>query len=355
MKLTTTCEFRLALTCLAVVFVATLACRSKHNPFVSRHIRRVDARPEEVSFPGATFNPVKWSRSLRIPGFPKAYNPSLVVYEDGYLLSARCDSVSKDGIRNSHLVLVRLDAEFNVATKPYQLSFVLENHDISNVEDVRLFWFEGRLWAIFNSINKVAPGTQRMHVAELIATADDRFRIGSLVMLRSSEQRVEKNWTPFVVDSDLYVVYSISPEHRIMRPDLESGQMTEMRSTKGFYWDYGVPHGGTPALRYNDKFISIFHGATKTVFKDGSVLVPYAIAAYTFSSKPPFAIEGYTPNAVDAPGMYDFSRNPRKIVFASGMVIRGDTAFVVSGINDDAMLLSSVDLKLVEKALVPVD
>jgi hypothetical protein len=77
--------------------------------------------PNLTTIPGPTFNPVVWTKQLRIPGAIGAYNPSLITYGDGYLLSARFDvgnagapPFSGENSLEDQMVFVKLNRDFEV-------------------------------------------------------------------------------------------------------------------------------------------------------------------------------------------------------------------------------------------------
>ena len=342
---------------LAAVLLAAclvLACSAENIA----DIKTASTYPSLVTIPGPTFDPIEWTRLIKLPASPGAYNPSIVRYQDGYLLSARFDTFPSDRNpiphrRHDQILVMRLDSDFNPVGSLSRLEFKGLYDDRSKSQDARLFWYDSRLWMVFNSPSTVADGQQWMHLAEITET-DGAFTVKSVQILQG-RQEVEKNWSPFVADGSLYFVYSIHPQHTILRCDTSSGKLDEIARTPGFDWRFGQARGGTQALMYKGRFISVFHGSRDVRFLNGKRLRIYSVGAYTYAAKYPFAIEGYTPNAFDGEGLYDPVSNRRKILFPGGMVIEGDYAYVVSGVNDTAMILSKVNLAIVEQNLVKFD
>src|SRR5579872_3389719 len=67
------------------------------------------------------------SRQIKIPDYPNAYNPSLIPYKGGYLLSFRFISKCPEKFRNdfrtdvSLIGVARLDKNFKLSEKTVQL------------------------------------------------------------------------------------------------------------------------------------------------------------------------------------------------------------------------------------------
>lgn len=109
---------------------------------------------------------------INIPGFPKAFNPSIVEWKEGYLLSFRNIPNRKEAWI-SEIGLVQLNKNFEVISEPQILdirsgfSFVP-----CQAEDARLILNEGKLYAIYNDndelINPLRHQRRDMYLAEII-------------------------------------------------------------------------------------------------------------------------------------------------------------------------------------------
>jgi hypothetical protein len=139
--------------------------------------------------------------------------------------------------------------------------------------------------------------------------------------------RWEKNWIPFDCDGKFYFVYSVGPEHRIVRLNDFDEQDADAEMIHSTPWECPWPaewigsglRGGGPALKLpgRDSYLASGHS-----FAPGK---GYYTFLYTFSAKPPFAVESFsraplfTPD--DATGSNPRNAWDRKCIFINGMEI----------------------------------
>lgn len=161
------------------------------------------------------------SRQIKIPFYSNAYNPSLIPYKNGYLLSfrsvCRWPSTMKHSLRSdiSLIGLVRLDKNFKVAERSIQILNLVSHgpHFSLTAEDARLFFAKDRIFIFFNDLPFAgAPGQFAMYFGELI---EDQgrfiFKDKAKPLNYFHAIGIEKNWSPFVYQDQLYVIYSDKP------------------------------------------------------------------------------------------------------------------------------------------------
>ena len=115
----------------------------------------------------------------------------------------------------------------------------------------------------------------------------------------------QKNWTPFFLDSVLYFVFSVIPEHRVLKPDYEGfGVQVETTACTrtNFQWPYGEVRGSTQAVLIKEGFLTFFHSSTRNSFHANNV--SYFTGAYVFSARPPFQILLITPSPLTHSSFY---------------------------------------------------
>ncbi len=312
--------------------------------------------PNLTTIPGPTFDPVEWTKQISIPGAPGAYNPSLVRYGSGYLLSARFDTMEAGASplqkqAQDQMVFVKLNSSF-VPEGPVTRERFAQGNNLGTGQDPRLFWWKNEVWVLFNALNNAIAGSpRRMVLAKLSEKEDGYFKLTEAKFLSYGSGPFEKNWPPFLVDNELYLLYNTDP-HQVIKPDLVTGKCTLVAETKIFPWQRGHVRGGTPALPYGEnEFISFFHSSKRYRYLNNDWRQIYVMGAYTFSNKAPFAVTRYTPEAMDSKGFYDQS-NHWKIIFPTGLVLDDDYAYVSMGRNDNQVVIVKIRMKDIERHLL---
>lgn len=295
------------------------------------------------------------TKEIHIPGYPDAYNPSLIPFEDGYLLSFRVryhDLASYIrklcNVRTDYIGLVKLNQQLDVCGKPYLLDLQSYDDCLSHsAQDARLFKHGKQILLFFNDYGATRHrSSYALYVTELIE------KEGKLQPKQRAEQlkyenmiSIEKNWVPFVAVSDLFLIYSSQPHH-ILKPDLETGICQSIAQTEPrVAWEWGEIRGGTPALALDEGLLTFFHSSQELPaesFFGSKMGRNYAMGAYIFESTAPFKIKKITPFPLGTIEDYTTS-NRRKVVFPSGIAIDGETIHVVWGKNDDSIFISTFD------------
>ena len=153
------------------------------------------------------------TNEIVIPGFPHAYNPSLIAVKDGYLLSFRVKSfnfptyLKKLGnVRTSYIGLVKLNREWEICGEPYLLDLrsYSSNHVSSSAQDARLFQFNDKILLFFNDYGATRHrSSYALYMTQLIEK-DGKFQAKPAKLLNYEKRiSIEKNWSPFSVDQKL--------------------------------------------------------------------------------------------------------------------------------------------------------
>jgi predicted GH43/DUF377 family glycosyl hydrolase len=317
----------------------------KANKFVN-----LDAREAALFSSQATIA----TKEIKIPGFPNAYNPSIIPFEDGYLLSFRVNC--HDPItfikklwnhRTSFFGVVQLDKHFNPIEKAQLIDVhTCDEKKLSAPQDARLFFTDEIIYVIFNDYAKPIAQSQELFIGRL-RKENGFFRFATApkqLHYEESVQKIEKNWSPFAYENKLYVSYSVVP-HTILEVNSQTGMTNKIDSTEPTIdWNFGPVRGGTPSLLLEEGYLSFFHSCKLGVpspfsKKNGRV---YYMGAYFFDSKPPFAIKKITP--MPLANLSDYKqKNPKKIVYPGGIALDGEKLHVVWGRNDSSICVSTFD------------
>jgi predicted GH43/DUF377 family glycosyl hydrolase len=302
-----------------------------------------------------TSDSIIYTRNISIPGYPDAYNPSLIPYEGGYLLSFRVKHYNlKTNIkklcisRTSFVGLVKLNRQFEICAEPYLLDLTsYAEHSSTTAQDARLFRVDDKILLFFNDYGSTRHRTcHSMYVAELNEKNGKLQSKQRATLLKYDDMiATEKNWIPFISADKVYLIYSSQP-HLILEPNLETGVCKKIASTTtSNFWKWGEIRGGTPALQIEEGLFTFFHSSqdlpAPTLF-GSQVGRNYVMGAYLFENSAPFAIKKMTPFPLGSVEDYLFA-NRRKVIFPSGMAIEGNLIYVVWGKNDKAICVSTFD------------
>ena len=297
---------------------------------------------------------VKNNKRIIIPGYPQAYNPSLIETEKGLLLLFRV-SPFPQRLYASYLGAVFLNSDFEIISAPQLISTRKERFSqvISQSEDARVIRMDDKLYLVYNDNVEIEnPSTlQRRDIflAEL-HIKKDRIELGAPLLLMHPKyyatQRWQKNWTPFVWNHQLLFSYMINP-HKVLDPNLENGLCPEVYSTHfpDDFWPYGTLRGGTPALLVDGEYLAFFHSSilSKSEVSDGLEMWHYLMGAYTYQSDPPFQVTRITPHPIIEGNFYNFSNFYKRVIFLGGYIISGDHIHIALGKDDAEIWICTID------------
>jgi predicted GH43/DUF377 family glycosyl hydrolase len=302
---------------------------------------------------------------ISIPGYPNAYNPSLIPYEEGYLLSFRVkyyDFASYIrklcNVRTDYLGLVKLNRQLKICGEPYLLDLQSYDDTLSHsAQDARLFKLGQKVLLFFNDYGATRHrSSYALYVTELIE------KEGQLQPKQRAKQlkyenmiSIEKNWIPFVAAGKLFLIYSGQP-HLILEPNLESGTCQRVASTDiTTPWKWGEIRGGAPAAAVDEGLLTFFHSSQELPalsFFGQKTGRNYAMGAYIFENTYPFTIRKITPTPLGQVEDY-VKNNRRKVVFPSGMVIDEEVIHVAWGKNDTNICISTFDKEKLISGMIP--
>ena len=283
---------------------------------------------------------------INIPGLKGAYNPSIVDYEDGYLMAFRYDTYKEPiGLYindfHQYIGVILLDKHFKPKS-PWQLCIG------DRAYDPRLIKVDEKIYMIFASPAPSDPCSvlsSRLNLCT-IAYSNEGVSVSDLQPLNVSfQQEWEKNWVLFSYNNQLLLEYTISP-HVILQPSLPDGVCVELLfNENNITWPYGIIRGGTPALLVDDKYLGFFHSSQVDPV---SKKYTYYIGAYTFLNAPPFTIEKASPRPFSHPDFYSTPTNAKtqsQVIFPGRFVIKKNRIYLCYGENDDAIKIMVLNKK----------
>ncbi len=298
------------------------------------------------------------TKKIEIPGYPHAFNPSIVRWQDRLLLSFRVIPDRKDSF-TSWIGLIELDEQFNPIGELQKIEMREPGSSIPcRAEDARMLMVGESLYLIYsdNEEKKISRGGFRVYAAELICHGE-RFVLQDTECLSifegESREKREKNWTPFDFKGNLLLAYSLSP-HKILCPIFGTQECITIAETdRPFSWYWGELRGGTPALRTEDgDYLAFFHSSIlmATIHSEEQSIFHYFTGAYTFSAYPPFALTRISQEPIVAPGFYSgASYQPYwknvKVIFPCGYLYDGASLFLAYGRDDHEIWIAELDTR----------
>lgn len=298
---------------------------------------------------------------IKIPHHPHAFNPSLVAWGDGWLLSFR-EIEQRGKALLSHLYFVKLNQYFQQVAPPQRI-----NAGCKSPADARLLMGQEKLYCVYSHKEHTQEKTfmWRLWIAE-VHEEEGLFNLHLPTPLTHftgmHPQKDEKNWAPFFYDGQLLLTYSLKP-HRIFLSHLGSPVCSDFSLSKTpVNWDWGSLRGGTPALLIDGRYLSFFHSAKwmHSKHSKGKRSYHYFMGVYTFSPTPPFALLEMSDYPIIGKGFYcgsaytPYWKKSVQAIFPSGLAQQGSYLLVTYGRQDHEMWVAKFDKNLLLSSLKPL-
>ncbi len=329
------------------------------------------------------------TKRVIIPGYPDAFNASMIRWNKSLLMSFRTGGYqaasgpeeylstvlmafrTRDPINGSTngIGLILLNDSFEPISEPQILEIPHSNPSFMyRQQDPRLVEVGNKVYIVYSNMidGKTIPEIRRMFVVELRYDGRRFYTTepDALVEFEGQiEQRWQKNWVPFDYKGNLLLAYSINP-HRILRPLLGTGSCASVSSTRGdIQWKWGDLRGGTQAvLQENGEYLSIFHSSIDmpTEHSFGKKITHYFMGAYTFQAEPPFSITRISPKPIVGKDFYygeiyhAQTWKPLRCVFPCGMITNKKYVWISYGRQDHEIWVAKLDKKKLMDSLAPV-
>lgn len=305
------------------------------------------------------------TKKIDIPGYPEAFNPSIVRWEEGFLLSFRVIPNPKKPFV-SRIGLVRLNADFSAVGESELLDTRLDKEKPFHAEDGRLIKVQEKLYLLYVDCCDERPTDRgvRMYLAEVIFDGI-HFALKNPECFRSFpgafQKKREKNWVPFEYEDQLLLAYSINP-HRIFQAEIGMSSCSFVaESAKRISWDWGILRGGTPGLKVGDEYLAFFHSSIPmaSLHSEGKVIPHYFMGAYTYAKEPPFELTRISPMPIVGKRFYQGPSyspywNLNRVVFPGGYVFDEHNIWVVFGRQDHETWVVCLDRERLFLSLLPV-
>lgn len=307
---------------------------------------------------------IEETKQIVIPGYPDAFNPSIVEWKGKLLLSfrIRCPKTKS----TNQIGFVWLDKEFTVISKPKKLIHNLAGATLSMTQDPRLVKCGGELFLVCNDSFSLPVGNIRRMIIGKLTIDKKNFTLKEEQYLLQFEgeksSRHEKNWVPFVYSEEgqekVLLAQTLSP-HDIVAPKGSSSSWDPYSlSSEPISWGWGELRGGTPALLTGSDYLAFFHSSVEiaTIQSKGKKMQHYFMGAYTFRSAPPFEITHISSQPIVGPDFYTGPEyktwKPLLVVFPGGLYIDKNFIWVAYGKQDHECWVVKLNKKLLLASLI---
>lgn len=273
----------------------------------------------------------------------KRYNASMIPWKDGYILVYRAQWGGAD------IELVTLDKEYQPTMKEPISLRLATNEALAGREDARLFLLRGvpHVWYTGWQAEYATEGrVSTVHYASLDpVTLQATARYYPDIPWR---REWEKNHAYFDRGGELYSVYTIEPNHVVMK--VNGNKITEHWSTHSPALTdrrYGMLRGGASPMLHNGEFYTFYHMMTEA---HGQRL--YSIGVYTFATDPPFRITRITKQPIDVADVN--GKQLIDVLFPASAFVEGREWVVTMGVHDDYSQVRYYPIDYIERHLTEV-
>ena len=206
---------------------------------------------------------------------------------------------------------------------------------ISRAEDGRLIKCQQRLICIYTAPHwGIGELSSVVHMFDFSNNKKWRLKYDKIT-------RLEKNWSPFVYNDELYLSYKLSP-HTVLKCDINTGICTEMYVSKSKLPSNA--RGSSQIIPWKNKYIGIAH----TTITTGMMERTYVHYIFIMNENPPFEIVNSS-IPFTFPKYFNDWRD--KIQFCCGLFIKDKYFYMSYGVADCVSFLLKVNENEIEHLL----
>lgn len=218
---------------------------------------------------GTEFTPIKFT----VPAKLHHGNSSIIKTENGYRVMIRSFNyyinehqqfVTNEG--DNHVFtrnfLLELDMNFNTLSQAEVIDNTMRRKMVTRIqgfEDPRLFKMNGDYWFSCSVFDLNPEGIPQIALCKLAQKPHDgTIDAQTAVYLKGPDaKRCEKNWLPFMLDGQLYMIYMFEPL-TIYKPNIETGELEVIKRIQNKE-DYGHFRGSAAPIPFEDGYLSLIH------------------------------------------------------------------------------------------------
>ena len=256
------------------------------------------------------------SSLLHVPGYPYAFNPSVIALKNGsYQLFFRVEGKEVSRINdvtfyNSKIGYVYLDKTFKVKSEPKLIQGLTDF-----AEDPRAIESNEQVILTYSALIPCQNYARGIYYTRLdAANKSSKPKLYDL-----QNKMVEKNWIPFTYKDEsgiesLNFIYHFSP-YKVLHETKVEGELAAypLETTESYLnhrWStkWGEIRGGTTLVPYNKtEYLTFFHSMKFDSIKRRFI---YYFGAFTIENKPPFRILKMSMTPIKFPDIYKAKRSP---------------------------------------------
>jgi predicted GH43/DUF377 family glycosyl hydrolase len=261
------------------------------------------------------------------------YNGAIHQFEDKFVLVYRWHHNEQQPAQ-TRLAIAELDDNFNVTHNED-----LDLNDDDSTEDGRIFVHDGKLKMVYVSSRWPAMPWSVVKVCEL--SKPDHWRASNFQETQPigiEKQPIEKNFVPFVVDGEAFILYRSRPKQIIY--NFGGFQIFESQS---LHYPYGEIRGGC-IIPWEGKLLRFFHCSNRLEMPPTTWR--YSVGCVLMEPKPPFKMISVSKKPIvwgSEIGGDESARHFKKnIAIVFGAVERNGEILLSIGQNDSAVLIAKI-------------
>lgn len=222
--------------------------------------------------------------------------------------------------------------------------------DIKGVEDLRLFMYRKELFAIGTSREFSKDNHNRMILVNIT-------RQKSVLLYGFNDHLTQKNWSPFIKDDSIHVIYSYTPLI-VLKIDEQNGKVTQVwNNNQDVSFDFSswrgstqlIPLDSNPDSTHDTKdYLTVIHQVGTRYLDNGRIGRYYYhrfVCIRYNNNKKDWRIHSYS---------YPFYFKEKTIEFASGMVQVKKDLIITFGFEDRLPYMVTLPIESVEKILTKI-
>ncbi len=295
----------------------------------------------------------------------KCFNPSLVYYQGRRLLYYRY-TLQPSGIY-TRIAFVELDSNFHPISQHRHVHLPRVTNRILTIDDPRAFVWREELWLMQIQAARYQHPHQWSWSTSVILTRVDLDGQGQVYMpaygrnlnyaVADAPPAFEKNWTPLVIEDELYIVYEINP-FTVLKFQPEQPALVSVCHK---FWTNPYPtylSGGTPLIPWhNSEYIGLFHTYVKLpnqqrLYSMGFYTVDVNQWCVTRISQP--ILTAWEDDRKDLRRWEELSQGKSLVVFPGGIIDCSEAWAVSFGWNDCRCCIQLYEKNMVWASLINI-
>lgn len=306
----------------------------------------------------------------------KAYNCAIAEHRGQTMLFYRFEP--PNGNYNTEIAACYLDSKWRpIENTNKVLRLARWSSKVTTMDDPRVIVVGGKIMMVYPQGCVIHKGTDWLWATSVaIAEISNDFRvvgqwlpeygnnINASSVNGSSTIKTEKNWSPFVYQGRLLMLYSINPMVVIeYNPQLKTVAEIQKNSDPVdlSFWKWGkFIGGGTPLQLRGDEYVGFFHSFTDDHPNKPNVRT-YHMGFYAISAKPPFKLTRMSRipllTAIDEPERDLRGKNASwrpNCIYPCGFIERGDRVYISQGWQDCRCEIVETDWNEIEANVIKV-